>query len=870
MSPTRPKATDDTGEPSRDRPAPTPPRAADPPSDDRPENAAGFSETKELVLSMNSMKFMLDLDTGETMDPPATAGRPEQAKMDLSTTQVQPYHYPTGLVGHSLQGKEVKPGDWNATTSDVRRALADNIYPLKEMDVGPEENPTYFFKTRDGALGILQLLGVTDEPKGVRLRYKTVLTGSNAKKSAPQNESLAKIQGDWIVEKMTFGQEDALGMAADRRYQITVKDDSLTLLYRLVNKPETLSTTPMRVDRIDNTSAVIVPLGIASYEPRMPALLECDGRTLRLCWRLSSGKGGVFVPPPALAPAENVVYYECRRRTEDDFNLAPGSAEQPPQPIAPSTAPKPAQDTPQSLDKASAIELRLAYSQPGDGLVEMAIAGGDEKVYVAQDTIATDAGIANAEVIDDSAGQAVIQFTFKDEAAKHLRAATGQHRDKPLAILVNGNMLAAPIVRDAIGGKALISGKFSREEAQRIVTLVNSLPQEARRFHTREGVHRIAASADGKLIAVANGNPTFILQADGTSRVKDNWKPQVEILDANTGASVRVISPVFSPTVSAVLEATRRVNHIEVTALAFSPVEEVIAVGTSIGQVLLFNSRTGMLLNSLDDKEPRLADKETPEIWKPLQRAMGSVASISFSPDGSLLAVCGNSFEDFSDVFDGIEQLRRRSTAPGRLKVFAVKTGALKHDLAGHSHAFDVAFSTDGSLLASAGRWDGGNDPGNGVLVWNPQSGEKMRTILIEANGGTHRVAFSPNQKLIATGSELYDKEKDTSSTSIAVMYPLSGSREWQRVVPGWSKLEFVPDGTALAVLSGGQSIQYLDVRTGQTKQVPTAPFAPPGARFNDFAVAHKGRKLAVGGIDANRRGLVFVWPTGEGSAASP
>jgi WD40 repeat protein len=204
------------------------------------------------------------------------------------------------------------------------------------------------------------------------------------------------------------------------------------------------------------------------------------------------------------------------------------------------------------------------------------------------------------------------------------------------------------------------------------------------------------------------------------------------------------------------------------------------------------------------------------------------------------------------------------------LKVFAVKTGALKHDLAGHSHAFDVAFSTDGSLLASAGRWDGGNDPGNGVLVWNPQSGEKMRTILIEANGGTHRVAFSPNQKLIATGSELYDKEKDTSSTSIAVMYPLSGSREWQRVVPGWSKLEFVPDGTALAVLSGGQSIQYLDVRTGQTKQVPTAPFAPPGARFNDFAVAHKGRKLAVGGIDANRRGLVFVWPTGEGSAASP
>jgi hypothetical protein len=90
--PARSAANNAAGEPSRDPPAPTAPTADPPRSSDPPPNAAGFSEIKELVLSMNSSKFMLDFDSGETMDPPATTGRPEQGKMDVYTTQMQPYH----------------------------------------------------------------------------------------------------------------------------------------------------------------------------------------------------------------------------------------------------------------------------------------------------------------------------------------------------------------------------------------------------------------------------------------------------------------------------------------------------------------------------------------------------------------------------------------------------------------------------------------------------------------------------------------------------------------------------------------------------------------------------------------------------------
>ncbi len=137
-----------------------------------------FSDTKELVLSMDSMKFMLDLDTGKTMDPPATRRR-EQAQMDVHSNQVQPYQRPAGLVGISTRGKKVKSIDWDATVSDVHALLAsDKVDALAQMNYEPAKPATYFFRTRGGTEGVLQLLAIVDEPKGIRIRYKTLVRPS--------------------------------------------------------------------------------------------------------------------------------------------------------------------------------------------------------------------------------------------------------------------------------------------------------------------------------------------------------------------------------------------------------------------------------------------------------------------------------------------------------------------------------------------------------------------------------------------------------------------------------------------------------------------------------------------------------------------
>jgi outer membrane protein assembly factor BamB len=131
-----------------------------------------------------------------------------------------------------------------------------------------------------------------------------------------------------------------------------------------------------------------------------------------------------------------------------------------------------------------------------------------------------------------------------------------------------------------------------------------------------------------------------------------------------------------------------------------------------------------------------------------------------------------------------------------------------------------------------------------------------MRTIEIDANGGTHSVAFSPTKKLIVASSRAFDKENDTSKTLITVAYPLSGLTEWQQSVAGWAKPLFSADGKTVVVLSNGQSIRLFDAETGTPKQQLNASSA---IRWNDIAIAAQTGTLVIGGSDADGKGFVEV-----------
>jgi hypothetical protein len=121
-------------------------------------------------------------------------------------------------------------------------------------------------------------------------------------------------------------------------------------------------------------------------------------------------------------------------------------------------------------------------------------------------------------------------------------------------------------------------------------------PRKLLQFKSPISINVIAYSSDGKLIAVANGNPTIVMQANGKPKVIDNWRPAAEILDAETGKSI-VTLKLTNAEEDAVLAAANRVSGFEVGALAFSPDDKVLAVGTSVGEVdPIFRTRRSVKL----------------------------------------------------------------------------------------------------------------------------------------------------------------------------------------------------------------------------------------------------------------------------------
>jgi SecD/SecF fusion protein len=62
-----------------------------------------------------------------------------------------------------------------------------------------------------------------------------------------------------------------------------------------------------------------------------------------------------------------------------------------------------------------------------------------------------------------------IDVKFNASGAEKMRAATGNHIGRPVAILLDGQVVMAPVLRSPIDASAVVTGNFTRAEAARIV-----------------------------------------------------------------------------------------------------------------------------------------------------------------------------------------------------------------------------------------------------------------------------------------------------------------------------------------------------------------------------------------------------------------
>ncbi|MDO8503587.1 MAG: protein translocase subunit SecD [bacterium] len=86
------------------------------------------------------------------------------------------------------------------------------------------------------------------------------------------------------------------------------------------------------------------------------------------------------------------------------------------------------------------------------------------------------ADLSRAKVeFDSQAGKPVIGLEFSDEGGKKFQEITKKNVGKPLAILIDNQLITAPVVQQEIsGGSAIITGSFTLEEAKRLAVQLNS------------------------------------------------------------------------------------------------------------------------------------------------------------------------------------------------------------------------------------------------------------------------------------------------------------------------------------------------------------------------------------------------------------
>lgn len=116
------------------------------------------------------------------------------------------------------------------------------------------------------------------------------------------------------------------------------------------------------------------------------------------------------------------------------------------------------------------FEVRLAEDRPGDGLVETRVEGSDRVAYLHPEIVVANGDIAQSSVVPgEGPAEFWIRVEFTPAGAQKMRQATADHVGRPIAILVDGEVVAVPVLRAPISSSAVISGDFGRADAEAIV-----------------------------------------------------------------------------------------------------------------------------------------------------------------------------------------------------------------------------------------------------------------------------------------------------------------------------------------------------------------------------------------------------------------
>jgi protein-export membrane protein SecD len=124
------------------------------------------------------------------------------------------------------------------------------------------------------------------------------------------------------------------------------------------------------------------------------------------------------------------------------------------------------------LDKDGKV---IAKKLPAD--LEVVPGNKDERaIYLLEKTqLLTGASLSNASPQPGEMGTPVVGFEMTSEGGKVFADLTGRHVGRQLAIILDGKVFSAPVIRSRIGGgKGVIEGRFSWDEARGLALVLRA------------------------------------------------------------------------------------------------------------------------------------------------------------------------------------------------------------------------------------------------------------------------------------------------------------------------------------------------------------------------------------------------------------
>jgi preprotein translocase subunit SecD len=119
-------------------------------------------------------------------------------------------------------------------------------------------------------------------------------------------------------------------------------------------------------------------------------------------------------------------------------------------------------------DRPVLLAFHLAETQPSEGLKRMAVQGVGETFFLHPRAEITNADVA-AATVGESHGHPVVELLLTRTGREKLARLTQENVGKRVGMLVDGKLVAAPVIRaPIIQGRAIIDGNFSETEARRV------------------------------------------------------------------------------------------------------------------------------------------------------------------------------------------------------------------------------------------------------------------------------------------------------------------------------------------------------------------------------------------------------------------